>query len=411
MPPMEIPSLSLQKPASALSPDAAAEPPQPGSIEWAQGQMPVLESIRRRFREETPLRGAQVAIVFHLTKEVANLALAIREAGAKLLLIPSKMATVDPLVLAALDSADIALHTPPDEGNRQENLREVLAFEPHLAVDNADLFTLWHTHPSPPDMLGMSVHSRSACLIVDRHWEDHRQVRFPVVAVGSSNIKLELESNLGTGQSVIDALIRVTGLQLSGKKIAVVGYGNVGSGIARGARGLNARVMIVQNSAYRALKAVMDGYDVVPLRFAAREADILLTATGAKNVLTEKHFPLLRDGAFIGNVGRSREEIDVVALARMAESFRTIDHNLTEYRLGGRRLYLMGGGHQFNHIAGGANSSELMDLSLSLHALTLEHLWRSGESLSQEIHPVPMPILDAVGRLKLQHMGVQYLDD
>lgn len=403
---MEIAGVTTQ--VTNVDNTAALEIPRPGSIEWAAAQMPVLGAIRTRFERERPLAGARVAILFHLTKEVANLALAIRAAGAGVLLTPSKMATVEESALAGLRAAGVGvLMGAADGGGRNGHLREVLAFAPDLAVDNADLFSLWHSCDAPPEIRGMSIHSRSACLIVDDYWAKHGRLRFPVVEVGSSNIKLELESTLGTGQSVIDALIRVTGLQLSGKRIAIVGYGNVGSGIAHAARGLRARVLIVQNSAYRALKAVMDGYDVVPLRQAAQEADILITATGNRNVLTSRHFPLLRDGAFIGNVGRSREEIDVDALRRDATSAEPVDRNLTLYTRNGRRIYMMGGGDQFNHIAGGANSSELMDLSLALHALTLEYIWKAPE-LRREILPVPASILEEVAGLKLRQLGIEY---
>jgi adenosylhomocysteinase len=384
--------------------------PQPGTIEWAATQMPVLGAIRKRFEKEHPLAGAKVAILFHLTKEVANLALAAREAGAEVLLMPSKIATVEPAALDGLRAAGLEVLASPSVGDASAHLTQVLSFAPDVAVDNAELFSLWHRSDAPPEIKGMSIHSRSACLIVDDYWAQHRSLRFPVVEIGSSNIKLELESTLGTGQSVIDALIRVTGVQLSGKRIAVVGFGNVGSGIARAARGLGARVLIVQNSAYRALKAVMDGYDVVPLHSAAQGADILITATGTKGVLTSRHFPLLRDGVFIGNVGRSREEIDVAALERDATSVQLVDHNITAYILNDRRIYLMGGGHQFNHVAGGANSSELMDLSLALHALTIEHIWRAPQ-LSREVHPVQESILDEVARLKLGQLGIEFASE
>lgn len=157
---------------------------------------------------------------------------------------------------------------------------------------NADLFTFWHNTDQPPPVIGSSVHSRSACMVLERHWEEKPEVLFPIIAVGASPLKLELESTFGTGQSVIDALIRVTGLQLSGKRIAVIGYGNVGSGIARFAKGLNARVSIVQNSAYRALKAVIDGYNVISLDSALERSDIVLSATGATGVVRGEHLKL-----------------------------------------------------------------------------------------------------------------------
>ncbi|MET0648966.1 MAG: adenosylhomocysteinase [Pyrinomonadaceae bacterium] len=370
-------------------------------------QMPVLLAIRDRFAETRPLSGARVAVVFHLTRQAACLALALEAGGAQVRFIPSKAVTVESQVSEELGAAGIEVSRVGSEAERAEALRGVQAFAPHLMVDNADLFTLWHglADPPPPPLCA-SVHSRGACDVVEAHWERHRELLFPVIAVGSAPIKLELESTHGTGQSVVTALILATGLQLGGKNVVVVGYGNVGSGVARFARGLNARVCVVQNSAFRALKAVMDGYEVLPLSEALPRADVVITATGARGVLTEEHFPLLRDGVYIGNVGRS-QEIDVAALSSVADSALRLDDNLTEYGVGGKRIVLMGGGHQFNHMAGCANSSEMMDLSLSLHALGLEYVWCQRPKLTASIHDVPTAVAESVSLAKLNQLGIK----
>jgi adenosylhomocysteinase len=369
-------------------------------------QMPVLRAIRNRFVETQPLRAARVAIVFHLTKEAACLALTLRAGGAEIRFIPSKAATIEPQIAQELIAGDVAVVHVGNEEERIAALREIPAFAPRMVVDNSDLFTLWHGLADPPPLLCASVHSRGACDIVEAYCATHDQLLFPVIAVGSSPIKLELESTHGTGQSVVTALIQATGLQLGGKSVVVVGYGNVGRGVAHFARGLNARVSIVQNSAFRALKAVMDGFEVLPLSQALARADVVITATGSSGVMTEDHFSLLRDGVFVGNVGRS-QEIDVRALARIGKSIRKIDDNLTEYRINGKRIVLMGNGHQFNHMAGCANSSEMMDLSLSLHALSLEHVWCRRPALSASIHHVPSIVSESVARAKLDQLGVQ----
>lgn len=369
-------------------------------------QMPVLRAIHDRFAESRPLDGARVAVVFHATRQAACLALTLDAGGAQVRFVPSKAATVEPQVSEALEAAGIEVARVGGEAERAEALRGVLAFAPHLAVDNADLFTLWHATASPPPLLCASVHSRGACDVVEDYRDSHRELRFPVIAVGAAPLKLELESTHGTGQSVVTALILATGLQLGGKTVVVVGYGNVGSGVARFARGLNARVCVVQNSAFRALKAVMDGYEVLPLAEALAKADVVITATGSRDVLTGAHFPLLRDGAYIGNVGRS-QEIDVAALSRIADSTHPLDGTLTEYGLGGKRVVLMGGGHQFNHMAGCANSSEIMDLSLALHALGLEYVWCQRPALTPTIHDVPPAVAERVSLAKLNQLGIR----
>jgi adenosylhomocysteinase len=372
--------------------------------------MPVLALLRARLARERALEGARIAVVFHVTTEVANLVLTLREAGAALRVVPSKVETVEGPALEALRAAGVDIEAPVDDESRRASLARVLAFRPNLVIDNADLFALWHDVRDPPPLMGATLHSRSACLKAEERAARIERILFPTIMVGSSAVKLELESLFGTGQSVVDSILRVTGLQLSGKRLAIIGYGNVGSGIARFARGLNARVVIAQNSPLRALKAIMDGYDVSSVLGMVADADVIVSATGAKGVLTEQHFRRMRDGVFLGNVGNSRDEIDIPALARIAQHIQRIDHNLTEYRVDGKRIYLMGDGHQFNHVCGIANSSEMMDLSLALHVLAMEQLWTKRGPAANGLLPVPRSIENEVALLKLQQLGIDLED-
>ena len=368
--------------------------------------MPVLREIRDRFATTKPLRDARVAVVFHLTREAACLALTLHAGGAEVRFIPSKLATVERRVERELMGRAVQVSQAESEQQRAEHLRQILAFAPHMVVDNADLFSLWHEVANPPPLLCASLHSRGACAVAEAYWEQHKEFLFPVIAVGSSPMKLELESSYGTGQSVVAALIQAAGLQLSGKNVVVIGYGNVGSGIAEFAKGLNARVVVVQRSAFRALKAVMDGYEVLPLSQALARADVVLTATGVAGIIGEEQFRVLRDGVLLGNVGRE-QEIDVARLSRLATHTRTINETLVEYEVAGKRIVLMGNGHQFNHMAHSANTSEIMDLSLSLHALSLEHVWNDRPDLSHCIHPVPAHLAERVAQSKLDHLGIR----
>ncbi len=369
--------------------------------------MPVLQNLRDRFEATRPLAGARVAIVFHLTAEAAALGLVVAASGAETMLVPSKVATMERATAPELEAAGIRLELPDSEERRRAVLAGIPAWAPDLLIDNADLFALWHGLPDPPPVVAASVHSRSACDIVDRHVAAGHAVRFPVMAVGSSALKLELESRFGTGQSVLSALIDLTGAQLSGKSVAVIGYGNVGAGFAAFARGVNARVTVVQNSPYRALKAVMEGFEVRPLPEAIAAADVVITATGSEHVLTAEHFPLLRDGAYVGNVGRNRE-IDVESLAAAASVADPVAPAVTRYVVDGKQIYLMGDGHQFNHMAGSANSAEMMDISLALHAFGLEHLWQRRAALVPGVFVVPDEIAAAVADAKLAQLGVHY---
>lgn len=369
-------------------------------------RMPLLSNIRNRYARTQPLRGCRVAVVFHLTKEAACLALTLRTGGADVCFLPSKIPTIERPVADELSSTDILLLTADDEEGRADQLRSIPAFLPDLVVDNSDLFSLWHSLSNAPPLLCASIHSRGACEIVESYWEAHQELLFPVIAVGSSPIKLQLESSHGTGQSVVMALIHTTGFQLGGKNVVVIGYGNVGGGIAKFARGLNARVTVVQNSAFRALQALMDGFEVLPLAEALSRADVVITATGRSRILTESHFHLLRDGVFLGNVGRS-EEIDVSALSRIGGIGRQFSDSVTEYTINGNRIRLLGDGHQFNHMASCANSSEIMDLSLALHVLSIEDVWCKRPRMACAIHQVSRDIADTVAREKLNQLGIR----
>ena len=380
-----------------------------GDVGLVLEQMPVLSNLRSRFANSRPMEGARVAIVFHLTKEAAALAMTISAAGAETTFIPSKTATADHSVVEVLGESGVRVLIAESEEHRLNLVRDMLNFQPHLMIDNADLFNLWHSEEASaegrPKVIGASVHSRSACSIVEEHIAAGKGLRFPIIAVGSSPIKLELESYYGTGQSVLAALIQVTRLQLNGKKIAIVGFGNVGSGLAHFARGIRARVTIVQNSAYRALKAVMDGYDVRPLEDAIKDADIVVTATGTQDVIGEDQLRLLQDGTFLGNIGRG-QEIDVQMLRKIAQSNHKIDNNIEKFVVDGKCICLMGDGHQFNHMVGSANAPEIMDISLALHAYGLEELWLNRDQDRPKVAtPISRDIANAVAETKLDQLG------
>ncbi len=375
-------------------------------ISQARAYTPVLNKIAQQFTNDKPLANTKIAIIFHLTDPVVQMLLTLVSAGADILFVPSKTETIVPASLDLLKQTGVKYIIPP-AGQEAESLRQILAFKPDLLIDNANLFKLWHNENNPPPIVGATVHSRSAYDIVDKHRQAGHSVNYPIIGIGASELKLELESTLGTGQSVINALIKVSQLQLNGKKIAIVGYGNVGTGIAKMAQAMGAQVMIVETNGYRALKAkLFDGYEVMSLEQAIPQCDVMLTATGGKNIITEQYFGLFKPYAFIGNIGRY-QEIDVSGLEKIADSQQVVNDYVTEYQLNGRSIYLMVAGHQLNHIAGEGNSSEIMDLSLALHVLAMEYLWTQREQLSAQIYTVPETITEQVALTKLQSLGVQ----
>jgi adenosylhomocysteinase len=377
------------------------------ALAWASGQMPVLKGLREELIAGQALKGVRIAVVFHVSLQVAALLVALRDGGAEVRAVPSKVATIESLAVEGLRSQGLNIATPSDEAARADCLQSLLEFEPHLLIDNADLFRLWHRTSYPPPVIGATAHSRSACVKIEEHLLINPEILFPVITVGSSSVKLDLESQFGTGQSVVNALIRATGWQLCGKRVLVVGYGNVGKGIARFLRGLNAHVIIAQNSAVRKLHAVMDGYEVAPLHRAIEFADVVITATGARSVIGEAEFHAMRDGTYLGNVGNSQDEIEVDTLQRISTASRQVEANLVEYQIDGKRILLMGDGHQFNHMYGSANTSDVMDLSLSIHVLAIRHLLKGHGEIPNALLPVPRSMEEQVARTRLIHLGFE----
>ncbi|PVU69468.1 adenosylhomocysteinase [Sulfolobales archaeon SCGC AB-777_K09] len=379
-------------------------------LEWAELHMPALTEIRRRFEREKPLKGVKISAVLHVTKETGALVRTLMAGGAEVSLAGSNPLSTQDDVAAALAEEGVRVFAWKGETVEEywQNIREVLKVEPDVVMDDgADLHAL--IHESYPDLrpLGGTEETTTGVLRL-KAMEEQGVLRYPVIAVNNAFTKYLFDNRIGTGQSTVDGILRATNLLIAGKVAVVAGYGWVGRGIAWRLRGMGARVIVTEVSPLRALEAVMDGFDVMPMTKAAEIGDLFVTATGNTKVVRADHFLKMKDGAVLANAGHFNVEIDVEGLERLAVSKRNVRPYLDEYVLpNGRRLYLLAEGRLVNLAAAEGHPSEVMDLSFSNQALSVEYLVKKGKELERKVYNVPQEIDERVAWLKLRGMGIE----
>src|SRR6476620_956174 len=299
--------------------DLALAPEGVNRIEWADRQMPVLAAIRERFATDQPLAGYRVSACLHVTSETANLMRALKSGGADVVLCASNpLSTQDDVAAALVEHYDVAVFAIKGEDNDTyyEHIEAAVDHKPQLTMDDgADVIGVLHSHRREQlgDIIGGTEETTTGVIRL-RALERDGALGFPVVAVNDAKTKHFFDNRYGTGQSTIDGIIRATNVLLAGKRFVVGGYGWVGRGVAMRARGLGAHVIVTEVDPMRALEALMDGFEVMPMNQAARVGDIFCTATGDKHVLAREHLASLKDGAIICNTGHFNVEIDIPAL-------------------------------------------------------------------------------------------------
>ena len=375
--------------------------------------MPVLGLLRERFARERPLAGERIALCAHVTPETASLARTLVSGGATLSIAASNpLSTQDDVAAALVVDDRIAVHARHgvDRDSYTSHLQAALDLGPSLLLDDGcDLVHLLHTSRTEllPELRAGGEQTSTGVLRL-RQMAGEQELRVPMVALNDTPMQLLVANRHGTGQSTLDAVMRATGALLAGTTVVVAGYGWCGSGIAARARGLGARVLVTEVEARRALEAVLDGHQVVPMSQAAAAGDVFLTTTGSRGVLTAEHFAAMRDGAVLANAGHFDVEVDVRALA--AASLRVhprVRPHVDAYELpDGRRLLLVADGRLANLAAGEGHPAAVMDISFAVQALTVE--WLAGATLQPGVHEVPPGIDDEVARTKLAALGVEH---
>src|SRR5687767_890209 len=380
-------------------------------IEWADGQMPVLRSIRERFAKERPLDGRVVGACLHVTSETGNLVRALAAGGAEVALCASNPFATQDDVAAALAGAGAEVHAVrgDDAEAWAARVAAVVARAPRITLDDgADLLTALHlARPDLLDGLIGGTEETTTGLVRLRALDAEGKLACPVIAVNEAFTERAINDRFGTGQSALDGILRTTNLLLAGRTLVVLGYGWAGKGIALRADGAGASVLVCEVDPLRALEARMDGFEVLPALEAAARGDVFVTVTGGRDVLRGEHFERMKDGAVLANAGHFDVEIDIVGLRDQADGAREVRPLVEQFTLGERRLNLLAGGRVVNLAAAEGHPAAVMDISFALQALAAEHLVREGAGLERRVHPVPGALEREVARLKLASLGVE----
>ena len=384
-------------------------------IAWADSRMPVMATIRARFAKERPFEGVTFAACLHVTTETANLLRALKAGGGNVAVCASNpLSTQDDVAASLVRDEGIATFAikGEDRDTYFRHMDAVLDERPQITMDDGcDLVS--RLHSQRVDQVGevlVGTEETTTGVIRLRAMEADGALRYPIVAVNDADTKHMFDNRYGTGQSTLDGVIRATNVLLAGKKVVVAGYGYCGKGVSSRARGMGAQVYVTEINPLRALEAVMDGFRVVPMAEAAREGDIFITVTGDRDVLRAEHFEVMKDGAILANSGHFDIEIDLKALAAMAEGERRrevrpmVEEFLVE---GNRRILVVAEGRLVNLGAAEGHPADVMDMSFANQALAAEWALQNGSSLQPKVYEVPRDIDREIARLKLETMGVE----
>jgi adenosylhomocysteinase len=382
-------------------------------MQWAAKEMPVLDLLEERFRREQPFKGMRIAGAMHVTSETANLMRVLLAGGAEVALCASNpLSTQDDIAAALVAYYEMPVYAIKGESTEQYNqhMASVLDIRPNITMDDGmDLVAMLHTSRS--DLLNNVVggtEETTTGVIRLRAMAAQGQLKFPVIAVNDAQTKHFFDNRYGTGQSTIDGIIRGTNVLLAGKNFVVGGYGWCSKGIAMRARGMGAVVIVTEIDPLRALEAVMDGFQVMPMTEAAKIGHVFCSATGDIHVVDEHHIAAMRDGAILANSGHFDVEINMKALTGMAKKITRVRDFLDEYTLDdGRRIYVVGEGRLVNLAAAEGHPSAVMDMSFANQALAAEYILKHGDQLTGNVYDVPAAIDREIAALKLKAMGVQ----
>ncbi len=380
-------------------------------MEWAARSMPVLEKIKTTFAKDRPLAGVRIAACLHVTSETANLMEALKLGGADVRLCASNpLSTQDDIPAALVKYHKIPVFAVKGEDHETyyRHILQALDHRPSVTMDDgADLVSVTHSKRKDllPGILAGTEETTTGVIRLKSMAKDG-VLRYPIVAVNDAQTKHLFDNRYGTGQSTLDGILRATNVLLAGLKFVVAGYGMCGKGVAMRARGAGAHVIVTEIDPIRAIEAVMDGYEVMPMAEAAPLGDIFLTVTGNKAVIRKEHFRRMKDGAIVANAGHFNVEIDIPALESLSRGKRRVRDFVDEYALrDGRRINLLGEGRLINLAAAEGHPAMVMDMSFANQALSVRWLLGKARGLPRSVFPVPLEIDEEIAALKLASMG------
>lgn len=381
-------------------------------IEWAESRMPVLMALRRKYSESKPLKGMKISGCLHVTKETAVLVRTLRAAGAEVAWSGCNPLSTQDDVAAALAAEGVPIFAW--RGLSVEEfywcIDQTIDIGPTLTLDDgADLiFSLHNRHPERCKAVIGGTEETTTGVHRLRAMAEQGALRYPIIAVNDAETKWDFDNIYGTGQSSIDGILRSTNILLAGKVFVVAGYGHCGKGTAIRARGMGARVIVTEVNPIAALKATLDGFQVMPMDEAARIGDVFITATGMKDVIVGRHFEQMKDGAVVCNTGHYDCEVNLKDLAALSVSSREIRPNNEEFVLkNGRRIYVLAKGRLVNLAGAEGHPSEVMDMSFANQFLSMLRLAREGRNLKVGVYEIPREQDEEIARLKLETMGIK----
>ncbi len=384
-------------------------------VSWASRQMQVLNEIKEEFASSKELEGIKVAACMHVTKETANLMLTLQSAGAKVALCASNPLSTNDSVAAYLAEKGVEVHAIRGVSNDDfyNHINSVLNTNPDITMDDgADLVTLLHKERTEIPIMG-SMEETTTGVIRLRAMEKEKKLRFPAVAVNDSDTKHLFDNRFGTGQSSLDGVIRATDLLIAGLSVGIIGFGDCGKGVAERAEGMGAKVYVVETNPVRALEAQMQGYSVVSAKTLAGIADLIITVTGNKHVISKDLFPLMKDGIILANAGHFDVEIDLEYLSTNSDSVNNVRENVESYKYEGREIFVIGEGRLVNLVASTGHPASVMDMSFANQALATKWIKDNHETLENIVYTLPKEVDQEIARKKLHLMGgeLQSLSD
>jgi adenosylhomocysteinase len=382
-------------------------------IEWAAQEMPVLKSIAERFKKEKPLKGIRVTACLHVTTETASLMDTLKAGGAEISLCASNpLSTQDDVAASLVKHTGISVFAIKGEDTKTyyRHIKDSLLIKPQITMDDgADVVSTLHKEEKAllKGVIGGTEETTTGVIRLKAMAADGA-LQYPIIAVNDAYTKHLFDNRYGTGQSTMDGIIRATNRLIAGSVFVVAGYGWCGRGVAMRAKGHGARVIITEVDPLKALEATMDGYEVMPIKDAARIGDIFVTATGNINVISKGCFALMKDGAIVSNTGHFNVEIDIESLKKISKAKRVIRDFVEEYTLkSGKRIYLLGEGRLINLASAEGHPSAVMDMSFANQALCAEYMVKNAKKLKNTVYSVPEKIDKEIARLKLKAMGIK----
>ncbi|MBI1970344.1 adenosylhomocysteinase [Candidatus Woesearchaeota archaeon] len=380
------------------------------NIEFAEQHMGALMTVKKRFEQEKPFTGVRIGMALHVTKETAVLVRTLRAGGAEVAITGCNPLSTQDDVSAAL--ADEGVHVWAYKGETTEDyyryLANVISFRPNITIDDGcDLVTEIHTKHSHliPTIIAGCEETTTGIIRLKAMVKDHA-LKYPMIAVNDNKTKHLLDNYYGTGESTLDGIKRATNILFAGKHVVVVGYGSCGKGFSLRAKGQGSHVIVVEVDPFRALQAVYDGYQVMPMSEAAKLGDLFVTVTGNKHVIRTEHMKMMKDGAVLANSGHFDLEIDVKGLKQMASSSRRIRPFLDEYIVQGKKLFLCGEGRLVNLAAAEGHSSEVMATSFCGQALACEYVVKNKGRMPVSVIQLPEEIDDMISRMQLKALDI-----